>query len=49
MAIKRNKYSVAVATKWTNGKFCKYYLSARDEQRGLDIELDYDGWHIEKL
>ena len=49
MAMKRNKYSVAVATKWTNGKFCKYYLSARDAERGLDIELDCDGWYIETL
>lgn len=49
MAMKRNKYSVSVATKWTNGKFCKYYLSACDAQNGLDIELDCNGWNVESL
>lgn len=44
MAIKQNKHSVA---KVVNSKGHTIgYLSARDESRGLDIQLDSQGYTI---
>ena len=42
VAINKNKYSVAVATK--GGK--TLYLSQRDEEQGFDIQLDMQGWNV---
>ena len=42
----KNKYSVAKVTK--NGKLIGY-LSNRDEEQGLDIVLDLQGYNIESL
>ena len=42
VAINKNKYSVAVAIK--DGKVL--YLSSRDEEQGLDITLNTQGWDI---
>ena len=42
VAINKNKYSVAVATKGNN----VLYLSQRDEEQGIDIQLDAQGWDI---
>ena len=46
MAKTKNKYSVAKVTK--NGKLLGY-LSSRDEEQGLDIVLDLQGYTIESL
>ena len=42
VAINKNKYSVAVATKGNK----TLYLSSRDEEQGFDIQLDMQGWVI---
>lgn len=42
VAINKNKYSVAVATKGNK----TLYLSSRDEEQGFDIQLDMQGWNI---
>ena len=42
VAINKNKYSVAVASKGNN----VLYLSQRDEEQGIDIQLDAQGWDI---
>jgi len=46
MAMKRNKFSVAVATKWTNGKFCKWFLSDKDIMEGMDFDLTQEGYQV---
>ena len=46
MAIKKNKYSVAVVLK---GEKVVGYLSRRDEENGLDISLDMQGYTIVAL
>ena len=45
MAKKKNRHSVAVATKGNE----KIYLSAKDEEKGLDILLDLQGYTITAL
>ncbi|HFI0464534.1 TPA: hypothetical protein ACGO1T_001868 [Streptococcus suis] len=45
MAIKKNKHSILVAIKDNR----KLYLSKRDEERGLDIVLNMQGWQIVAL
>jgi len=47
MIITKNKHSVAVAVK-DNGKVYRY-LSARDEEKGLDIQLDLRGYTVKAL
>ena len=42
VAINKNKYSVAVASKGNR----VLYLSQRDEEQGTDIQLDAQGWDI---
>ena len=42
VAINKNKYSVAVATKGNK----VLYLSQRDEIQGYDIHLNMQGWDI---
>ena len=42
VAINKNKYSIAVATKGNK----VLYLSSRDEEQGVDINLDMQGWDI---
>ena len=44
MSIKKNKHSVAVVLD-EKGKVIGY-LSARDEQQGLDIQLNMQGYKI---
>lgn len=44
MSIKKNKHSVAVVLD-EKGKVVGY-LSARDEQQGLDIQLNMQGYKI---
>lgn len=44
MAIKQNKYSVAKVVDSRGRLFG--FLSARDEERGLDIQLDSQGYTI---
>lgn len=45
MSKRKNKYSVSVAIKGNH----KIYLSSRDEQNGLDIRLDMQGYTIISL
>ena len=47
MSIKKNKHSVAVVLD-ENGKVVGY-LSTRDEQQGLDIQLNMQGYTIVAL
>lgn len=42
VAINKNKYSVAVATRGNK----TLYLSSRDEEQGYDIQLNMQGWDI---
>lgn len=53
MTIKRYTYSTVKATKaiTINGKIkvLTRYLSQRDEEKGLDISMDLQGWSIEAL
>ena len=42
VAINKNRYSVAVATKGNK----TLYLSSRDEEQGIDIHMDLQGWDI---
>ena len=42
VAINKNRYSVAVATKGNK----TLYLSSRDEEQGFDIQLNTQGWDI---
>ena len=42
VAINKNKYSIAVATKGNK----TLYLSQRDEIQGYDIHLNMQGWDI---
>ena len=42
VAINKNKYSIAVATKGNK----TLYLSQRDEEQGFDIQLNTQGWDI---
>ena len=46
MSIKKNKYSVA---KVSNKKGIIGYLCNRDEENGLDINLDLQGYTVEAL
>ena len=45
MSKKQNKHSVAVAVKGNE----KIYLSSKDEEKGLDILLDLQGYTITAL
>ena len=45
MANKKNRHSVAVAVKGSE----VIYLSAKDEEKGLDIILDLQGYKITAL
>jgi hypothetical protein len=53
MTIKQNKHSTVKATKQVtvNGKVktLTRYLSQRDEEKGLDISMDLQGWSIVAL
>lgn len=42
VAIRKNKYSTVVAIKGNE----VLYLSSRDEEQGLDIQLDMQGWVV---
>ncbi|QIG60933.1 hypothetical protein [Listeria phage P100plus] len=47
MAINKNKHSVAVV-KTQTGKIVGY-LSTRDEENGVDIQMDMQGYTVEAL
>jgi len=47
MSIRKNKYSVAMVLN-KKGRLIGY-LSSRDEQNGLDIQLDLQGYTIISL
>jgi len=47
MSIRKNKYSVAMVLN-KKGRIIGY-LSSRDEQNGLDIQLDLQGYTIISL
>lgn len=46
MAMKRNKYSVAVATKWTVGELRQWFLSDKDIMEGMDFDLTQEGYQV---
>ena len=45
MTIKKNNSSVSKATKGNE----VLYLSSRDEEKGLDVQLDLQGYKVESL